>query len=172
MLNRVTRTVNGQLLTVQEDLARIDAIGSKDCARNFRPACAYESGKAQDFAAPQLKAHVSHESAAVEVADLEHHILARVLRHLRRGFIDRAADHHRDDSLDRRFVSRHRIDVATITHDSHAVGDLLQLLQPVRDVHDADTLAAELANDVEQGVNFGIRQRRGRLVHDQHFGIQ
>ena len=54
-----------------------------------------------------------------------------------------------------------------VAHHRHPVGDLRHLLEPVRDVDDADAARAELAHDAEQPFDLADRQRRGRLVHDQ-----
>ena len=59
----------------------------------------------------------------------------------------------------------------SVAHDRHAVDDVLQLLQAVRDVDDALALRAKLADDAEQLVDLLGGQRRGGLVHDQDAGV-
>src|SRR5207237_4627312 len=79
--NRVAWTAHHELLAMQQDLTRIDAIGAENCARDLRTARANQSGTAEDFAAPQLETHVAYESPAVQVAYFENDFFARVLRH-------------------------------------------------------------------------------------------
>ena len=47
------------------------------------------------------------------------------------------------------------------------VGDLQRLLEMVGDVDDRDAAGGEVADDLEQHLDLGGAERRGRLVHDQ-----
>ena len=65
---------------------------------------------------------------------------------------------------------RHRRgrDVAAVAQDRHAVADLEHLLKVMADVHDRVTLVAQVLDALEQRARLGLRQRRRRLVEDQH----
>jgi hypothetical protein len=65
------------------------------------------------------------------------------------------------DGLDQLAVAQHR----------HAIGDLDDLRQVVRDVDDRHALPPQLADDLEQPARLGIRKRGGRLVEQQHARI-
>ena len=47
------------------------------------------------------------------------------------------------------------------------VADPTDLVEPVGDVDDADPVVGQAADDVEQGVDLGVVEHRGGLVHDQ-----
>ena len=49
-----------------------------------------------------------------------------------------------------------------------AVGDAKHLVEPVRDIDDADAARAQPAQRAQQSLDVGFRQRRGRLVEDQN----
>ena len=53
----------------------------------------------------------------------------------------------------------------------HPVHDVLELLQPVGDVHDAAALGFQLPNDAEQVVDLPGGEGGGGFVHDQHLGV-
>ena len=55
-------------------------------------------------------------------------------------------------------------------HD--AVADDEQVLQAVRDQDDADALGAHGPDQLENRVDFGDRERGGRLVHDEDERIE
>ena len=57
-----------------------------------------------------------------------------------------------------------------VTKDGDAVGNREDFFEPVGDVDDADTAALEIAHDAKEQLHFLLRQRRGRLVHDDDAG--
>ncbi len=59
-----------------------------------------------------------------------------------------------------------------VAHHRDPVGDPRHLLQPVRDVDDADAASAQLAHHGEQVLGLGRRKCRGGLVQDQDAGIR
>ncbi len=63
-------------------------------------------------------------------------------------------------------------DVAAVAHDGHPIGDLLELLEPMRDVDDPDAVISKLADDPEQFLDLGIGQGGSRLVHDEDRGVE
>ena len=78
------------------------------------------------------------------------------------------ADHRFDNFWDRQLPSVSSQDLSAVTHHSHPVGDLEDLLQPVRDVEDGDALGGKLAQDREQSSRLSVVERRVRLVEDEH----
>ena len=66
----------------------------------------------------------------------------------------------------------HRIDVLPVAHDRDAVRDLGKLLEPMGDVDDAHPLVAQLADDAEEFLDFRLGERRRRLIHDEHLGVE
>jgi hypothetical protein len=58
--------------------------------------------------------------------------------------------------------------VLAVAQHGHAVGHGRQLLEAVRDVHDADAARAQLAHHREQPLDVGLRERGGGLVEHEH----
>ncbi len=78
-----------------------------------------------------------------------------------------APDHAADDVALRQAAHRSGVDVAAVAQHHHPVGDLLQLVEAVRDVDDADATRLEQRDLAEQVLDLARGQRRGRLVEDQ-----
>ena len=158
------------LLPLHENLAGVDRVCTENRARHFGAPRPNQSAEAQNLALLQLEIDILDDIAPVEVLDFQHHFFAGLLGDFGRGFEDRAAHHHADDLIDRGILRLNGVDVLPVAHHRNPIGDLLQLFQPVRDVHHAHTLGAQVANDAEEFVDFRVGQGRRRLVHDQHFG--
>jgi hypothetical protein len=54
-----------------------------------------------------------------------------------------------------------------IPHDGDTVADREDLAHPVRDVDNGHAVACEPANDIEEGLDFVVREGRRRFVHYQ-----
>src|SRR4051812_24098756 len=104
----------------------------------------------------ELEADVAHLPPAIEVTHLEHHCWIGLVRQLGRRLKDGPTDHHADDLLGRRRCRIDRLDVPPVAHDGHTVYDLLELLEPVRDMDDPMALLAEVPRDPEQLVDLGV----------------
>src|SRR5450759_1341155 len=126
-----------------------------------------EAGDAQDLAAMELEADVPHLAAQVEAPHIEHDVRVDRLGQLGCRLEDGPPDHHADDLPDAGIGRDDRVDIAAVPHDRHAVGDPLELLQAVRDVHDAVAPLAQVPRDAEELVDLGLGERRRGLVHDQ-----
>ena len=120
----------------------------------------------------QLKAHVLHHLARVEVLHLQHDRRVRRDHALGLGvLVDHAADHHVDDVVLGAVLGDQRADIAAVAHDGDAVGDDLDLVHAVRDVDDAQLLLAQIADDLEQLLDLRLGQRGGGLVEDDDLGL-
>ena len=62
-------------------------------------------------------------------------------------------------------------DETPVAQHGDAVGYTIDLLHPMADEHHGDVLRAQVVDDAEQPLDFAARQRRRRLVHDQHAGV-
>ena len=113
------------------------------------------------IAAPRLRCRASSTTSSLAI-----------FRDFGRRFVDGAPDHAVDDLVAGRLGHRAGVDVAPVAHHGDAVGDQRQLFQPVRDVDDADAAVAELADDAEQFLDLRLGERGGRLIHDEHFGVE
>ncbi len=80
-----------------------------------------------------------------------------------------AAHHHAHDLRDRHIFEIARANFFTVAQHRDTIPDLVDFLEPVRDVDDRHATFFELVYDAEQTRDFFWSQRRGRLIHDQHF---
>ena len=158
-------------LPVDLDLAGIRPVCAEDRPHDLRPARPDQPGDAEDLALVEHERDVAHHPAAGEAADLEDDLVG-AFGDLRRRLVDRPPDHHVDDDRDLRIGGLQRRDVAPVAHHRHAVRDLLELLEPVRDVDDPDAVRTEVPDDPEQLVDLRVGERRRRLVHHQDGGIE
>ena len=68
-------------------------------------------------------------------------------------------------------MRRPAVDDLAVAHHRDAVGQFVDLVQPVGDVDDGDAVALEFADQVEQLAHVGVLQRLGRLVEKQNLRI-
>ena len=62
-------------------------------------------------------------------------------------------------------------DESPVAQNRDAVGDPIDLFHSVADEHHRHLARLELGDDCEEPLHFALGQSRGRLVHDQHFGV-
>ncbi len=108
-----------------------------------------EHGRSSPRARPPPRAASSRAPPASEL----------VAEHLRRR-ARRGSSSRRRPLADEAPVAQHR----------HAVGDLVDLVEEVRDEHDRDSLRRELTDHREELVDLALVEARRRLVEDQHLG--
>ena len=94
--------------------------------------------------------------------------LADLALAVRVELLDLAADHRRDQRVVVELAHRLGDRELAVAQHRHAVPDLEHLLEVVRHVHDRVPLVAQLVDAREQRLGLGLRQRRGRLVEDDH----
>jgi len=109
-------------------------------------------------------------SAAAEVFHLEHRRAERDLA-LRENGGNLAAHHQADELALVDILHRPRRDRLPVAEDGRAIGHLVELVQPVRDVDDPDFLGAEIADDLEEAVHLLPGKRGGGLVHDEDLRV-
>ncbi len=169
----VARRADARGTAVDQDLAAVDRVGAEHGARDLRAPGAHQPGEAEDLALAHAEADVADRRAAPQVAHVQRDVAGRrVRRRAAQVLFQRAAHHHVDDRGHARVPHRHGGYRAAVAHHGDAVGDLLQLVHPVRDVDDAHAVAAQLADDAEQVGDFLRVQGGRRLVHDQHPGVE
>ena len=79
---------------------------------------------------------------------------------------------HSTSSALRRLGDRPVRDTAAVAQHRHAVGDPEHLVEPVGDVEQPDAARLQAQQLVEQQVDVGGRQRRGRLVEHQEVALR
>ena len=139
-----------------------------DHVRQLLHAVAGESGDAEDLALVDVEVNAV-QPATVDVAQLEHdrRVGARGDRRPVVG-IDIRADHQLREPPLVDLWNRQRVDNASCAQHRHAVGDLEDLVEAVRDVEDARAAALDLAHHRQQPLHLVVRQHRRRLVEHEH----
>ena len=154
---------------VEPDLAAFARHRAEDRLKGFGPAGADQSGEADDLACTRLERDAQHPGWARQVTDrkpwLAREPRAAARRKYRPG---RPAGHELDQLLDRGVCSPTRADIVAVAQHRDAVGQGKRLLQQMRDEDDADALAADQPDPAEQLAALVRRQRRGRLVQQDH----
>ncbi|HVE95555.1 MAG TPA: hypothetical protein VNA67_00980 [Pseudonocardiaceae bacterium] len=105
-----------------------------------------------------------------EFVDLEQH-LAGSLCPARVLIVDASVDHQLDHLRDAR-AGRQHTDAAAVAQHGDPVGDVSAFLQAVGDEHQTDALLTQVSDDLQQLVGLGAGQCRGRLVQNEHLGVQ
>ena len=77
------------------------------------------------------------------------------------------AEHVLDQRAPVDLVDRVRRDAQAVAQHRHAIAELEDLVEPVRDEDDAPTLRDELARRPEHPLDLRLAERRGRLVEDE-----
>ncbi len=163
---RFPRAADGDGAPLQPDLSRVAGVEAVEGLHQLLAAAPHETGQAQDLSLSQGEADVVEGALAGEVAHLQRDLPARGARALVEA-LDVAAHHHADDGLLGEGGGLLRSDVAAVAQHRHAVGDLEDLLQPVRDVEDGLALRAKRPDDLEELLHLGPGEGRGGLVHDE-----
>ena len=172
--HRVMRPGEIDLPAVDPDFAGIERVGAEDRPRGLGPPGADQSGKAEDLALVRLERDVDEldrmgiagVAASREPLDLERDRPALGDRALAVKRADLASDHHPDDRVDRDVGDLSGADIAAVAQDREPVAEPEHLLEPVGDEDDRQALGLERGHDAGEIGDFGLAQRRGRLVHD------
>ena len=90
---------------------------------------------------------------------------------LRVDIVERAADHHVDELRLGAVLRVDRADAFAVAQDRDAVTDLKQLAQTVGNEDDRHALIAQIPDDVHEDLGLAVRQRGGRLVHDDQLRV-
>ena len=126
-----------------------------------------QAGDAEQLALAQLEADAAQDSRA-QVADLEQRATRAVRRLGADRDVDVLADHHRREGLRREVGDVAGADEPAAAQDGDAIGEVEDLVHPVRDVEDARAAAPDLAHDLQELVDLGVRQHGRGLVEHEH----
>src|SRR3546814_4726834 len=96
--------------------------------------------------------------------------LGQVLRRLLLGQL--AEDDHAEHLILGRLGGVAGADQAAVLHHTHPVREVEDVMQVVADEEDADTLLLQMVNQLGNHGGLLRPERRGRLVHDEDFGVE
>ena len=145
----------------------IDAGGRAD---EFALAFAFDAGQADYLAGMDDEIDVV-ETPAAEPFNRKQRDADR-LRLWRENLSERPAGDQGYDLGRRNRFRRSAVDNFSIAHHRYAIGQFVDLVQPVRYVDDADAVAFQFANEVEQLSHVSVLQRLGRLIEKKHSRIR
>ncbi len=86
---------------------------------------------------------------------------------LRKEVVDPPSDHHLHELRGIGVGDVARPDIGAVAKHGDAVAYGENLIETVTDIDDSDAAGSEATHDVEEPRNVALRQRRGRLVHDE-----
>ena len=146
-------------------------LGAGEGARQFRPSRAEEPCEPEHLAFAQVEVRIGD-------AGSDRHALRAEESgcRLRRGVdaiacaeVGDAASEHLLDEIDPQQLRRHVLaDEPAAAEDGDAVGDLVDLVEEVRDEDDGDAALLEVADDAEELGHLVDVEARRRLVEHQH----
>ena len=170
MLDGIAGVANTDLLSVQIYLTADNGVCAEDCAGKFRAPGAHESRQANHFTGPDLNSNILQQFFLGEVSHIQHHIanLGVARRKLFRDFTAHHQFHQAVDGLLRPGGGRHK---ASIPEHRDPVDNLVELLQSVRNIHNADAIGLQLPENPEENLHLFFRKCRGRLIQNQHLGL-
>ncbi len=168
-LTEGARRIAGDLIVVDKNLAAVAAVDAGGGADELALAFALDAGKADDLACMRDEIDVI-EAAPAQTPDRQQRSADRC-RLRWKDLPQRPARDQRDDFRRRDHVGRPAVDDLAVAHHRDAIGQLVDFVQPVRDIDDTDAITLELADEVEQLAYIGVLQRLRRLVEKEDFRI-
>ena len=160
--DRRLRAVRLDRGAVHEDRAAEAAVIADDRLGELGAAGAHQAGNADDLALAHRQADVA-DLGGRQPLHLQQR-LAGAPAIAREQVGDVAADHQLGDGLLAGARGRRIVDQPPVAQHDDAVGELDDLVQPVRDVDDRGAVGAQAPDDREQPARLVVGQRRGRLV--------
>ena len=136
----------------------------------FRAPRSDKAGHAQNLAPPQAEGDPLHQRRHGEIAQLKRD--AAELRPARREDVGQVAADHRGGHpvLGQLPPFRPSHDRA-VAQDGNPVGDMADLIQPVRGVKQRHPRSPKPVDLAEEDLHLAVGQHGGGFVHDQHAGV-
>ena len=150
----------------RNDLALLELVEAVDEPEQLGAPGADEPTETDDLACLDLQADPANRGQVPGVSNLQQDVI-RADRAVGIELLDRAPDHQLDQLVGRRRRGNAGGGRAAVRQHGHPVADAPDLVEPVRDVDDADALGGQPADDVEEGADLAVVEDRRRLVHDQ-----
>ena len=107
----------------------------------------------------------------LQMLDLEHRLSALYADLLRELVVQRTAYHRGDQGVVVPAADVARLDVLAVTDNRNAVAELEQLFEFMGYKDDADAACLQFTAGLHQLLDLFFAQRRGRLVHNDHFCV-
>ncbi len=164
-------------MAVDLDLAGVRAVGAVQQAHEFGAARAEQAGDADHLALVDVDVGRLEHAATADAGGPQHRGAGAVDLaggHRRDGgeLVELTADHLGDEGLAGEVCGDVFADELAVAQDRDAVGDLVDLIEEVTDEEDRHPAVAEVAHDAEELLDLAAVKARGRLVEDEHLGVE
>ena len=163
------RRLQRDLGALLPDLSLRGLLGAEQHLRRLGTSASQQAGKAKQLAFLQGHADVLHLARHPDVLCLQH--VLRVFLHIRALQVEDhvyvLTDHLGDQLHLVQLADAIGADEVSVPQDSHAVGDLVHLVQEMGDEDDAHSFGLQLPHHLEQKLHLVVVQRGGGLVQDQ-----
>ena len=136
-------------LAMEEDLARVAVHRAEERHHHLRAPRADQTGKAQNFAAADMKADVLKKTCVRQPPDLQNRLSDRNVL-LGEHVGDIAADHAGNEAALRNLGNRPLTDGLAVAHDADIVAKLEDLLHAVRDIDDRAVFGGQAVDNLEE----------------------
>jgi hypothetical protein len=152
-------------LSAEDRLGRLTAAGAE------------ETGEAHDLAGAHVEGDVVENVAAGQAPHPEHGFTLYVAVLPEAGGVafdlGELAAEHGGYELELREVGQVAgMDQLAVAQHRYLLADLVELVEVVANVDDADVLVAQLPDDLEELLHLARLEGGGRLVHDDHPGVE
>ena len=168
--DRLFRTARLKQRVFEHDFAGVERVRAEQRPRHFGSTRAYHPGQAENLALVERQAGRARQSFSGDICSGQHGRAARASGP-REDFVERPTDHHLNQPGAADLADLLRADNLPVLQDGDIVGDLEDLVEPVRDVNNRDAQLDQRTNNREQAVEFLSGQNCRRLVHDDEIGV-
>ena len=170
MTNRIPRGTNTQLFSVQLNGACLHPVGPENQAGSLRSTGSDQPGQANNFSRSNLEGHAPHLGASSQLTDHQPH-LARTTQAGGEFLVQATAHHQGDHLLTINVFHCASAHMTTISKNSDAIRDRIDLIKPMTNVNDPYALRPQFSYYLEQPFHFAWGEGGGRLVHHNDTGI-
>lgn len=167
--------VQGDALPVDQSLAAVGAVDAKEQPRGFGPARTQQPGHAHYLAWPDRQIEGRDAAALAVVPEAEGRLGLGCLGWgiaMRHRFGQVAAQHQSHQIAARQIGQGPAADHAAIAQHRHPVGDLIDLIQKMRDDDNGKALIAQGFQHAEQRLHLARVKAGGGFVQKQHLARQ
>ena len=163
-LCRIGYLLDRQFLAVYLYRTAIDGIQAKQTAHHFCTACAYQTGKTNDFTFADMERNVFEQLAALQIFYFQQRFTD--FNFFFRVYIfHTAAYHQRDDFVDISIFRSHALYNSTVTEYCDVIGNTEYFIHLMGNINDSTAFCFQNLDLFEQQFNFLLCDRGSGLVH-------
>ena len=158
------------LLPVNVYFAGICLGDAENSLHHFRTAGTDQARQAHDFSGMQIKAHIAEVARAGEIFHPQQ-LLADLRFLFGEEISDLVADHVLHQHLLIAFINIPCADIMRVPEDRRPVCQSENVLKPVRNQDDSNSLISQLSGNTVKLLAFTLGESGGRFIHNQDAGI-